>query len=248
MRPSRGAEPAIILVRRARLKERESLRRVSTREDDRAQVCRESVSVVRDHVFVPATVPGRVPLVLLHGSDGHETDLLPLAGRLMPSAAKVGLRGAVSTSGGYAFFRRLPDRRIDEKDLRAQLTPVKGLISNALNEHALSRRPIAVGYSNGAIMASAVLQTYPELFSAAVLFRPLSPFACAPGKPLKGLPVLIVDGAHDERRESDDGRALAQTLLDAGADVSHHVLPTGHTIGGLDELIATSWLQRTCTR
>ena len=203
---------------------------------------------MRDHVFVPATKPGRVPLTLLHGSDGHETDLLPLAERLRPSAAKVGLRGAVPTSGGYAFFRRLPDRRIDEEDLRARLTPVADLIKNALNAHGLSRRPIAVGYSNGAIMASAVLQTYPEMFSAAVLFRPLSPFAIAPGMPLRGLPVLILDGAHDERRESDDGRVLAQTLRKAGADVSHHVLPTGHTIGELDVLIATTWMQRTCTR
>lgn len=201
---------------------------------------------MHEHVFVPATVPGRVPLVLLHGSDGRETDLLPLAQRLMPFSAKVSLRGAVPTSGGYA--RRLPDRRIDEEDLRAQLTPVEALINNALNEHGQSRRPIAVGYSNGAIMASAILQTYPELFSAAVLFRPLSPFSIAPGKPLRGLPVLVLDGAHDERRESGDGRVLAQTLQEAGADVSHEVLPTGHAIGELDRLIATTWLQRTCPR
>lgn len=85
-----------------------AFRRESTGEHDFPQVCRESVGVMHDHVFVPATEPGRVPLVLLHGSDGRETDLLPLAQRLMPFSAKVSLRGAVPTSGGYAFFRRLP--------------------------------------------------------------------------------------------------------------------------------------------
>lgn len=92
--------------------------------DLRAQRCRESVRLMHDHVFVPATEPGRVALVLLHGSDGRETDLLPIAGRLMPSAAKISIRGAVPTTGGYAFFRRLPDRRIDEQDLTARLSPV----------------------------------------------------------------------------------------------------------------------------
>ena len=201
---------------------------------------------MHDHVFVPATEPGRVALVLLHGSDGRETDLLPIAGRLMPSAAKISIRGAVPTTGGYAFFRRLPDRRIDEQDLTARLSPVRELIKTALHEHRLSSRPIAVGFSNGAIMAAAVLQTHPELFSGAVLFRPLSPFTVAPVKPLNGLPVLILDGANDERRRSDDGLVLAETLRHAGADVGHEVLPTGHAICEHDEQIAGRWMQRTC--
>jgi len=164
----------------------------------------------------------------------------------MPSAAKISIRGAVPTTGGYAFFRRLPDRRIDEQDLTARLSPVRELIKTALHEHRLSSRPIAVGFSNGAIMAAAVLQTHPELFSGAVLFRPLSPFTVAPVKPLNGLPVLILDGANDERRRSDDGLVLAETLRHAGADVGHEVLPTGHAICEHDEQIAGRWMQRTC--
>lgn len=203
---------------------------------------------MHDHVFVPATGRGQVPLVLLHGSDGRETDLLPLAERLMPSTAKVSIRGAVPTTGGYAFFRRLPDRRIDEQDLTARLSPVMELIKTSLAEHGLSQRPIDVGYSNGAIMAAAVLQTDPELFSGAVLFRPLSPFTVAPLKPLNRLPVLILDGANDERRRSGDGQVLAESLRHVGADVGHEVLPTGHVISELDELIARRWMQRTCAQ
>jgi phospholipase/carboxylesterase len=161
----------------------------------------------------------------------------------MPSAAKVGIRGAVLTNGGYAFFRRFPDRRIDEQDLTARLSPVTELIATALSEYGLSERPLAVGYSNGAIMVAAILQTHPELVSGAILFRPLSPFAVAPAKPSNGLPVLILDGATDERRRPHDGQVLAQTLRHAGADVSHEVLSTGHAICERDELIANQWIQ-----
>ena len=202
---------------------------------------------MHEYVFVPATEPGSTPLVLLHGSDGRETDLLPLAERLSASAAKISIRGAVATSGGHAFFHRFADRRIDEQDLAARVTPLSQSIAIALSEHGLGQRPIAVGFSNGAIMAAAVLQTRPELFSGAILFRPLSPFAAAPEHVLHDLPVLIVDGAHDDRRSPGDGRVLADTLRRAGADVQHEVLSTGHLIGEFDEQIAGQWIKRVIT-
>lgn len=69
---------------------------------------RGSVGPVHEYLFVPAREPGSAPLVLLHGSDGRETDLLPLAERLSPSAAKIAIRGAVTTPGGHAFSTALP--------------------------------------------------------------------------------------------------------------------------------------------
>jgi phospholipase/carboxylesterase len=210
-------------------------------------VVRENVGPVHEYLFVPATETGSAPLVLLHGSDGRETDLLPLAKRLSPSAAKISIRGAVATSDGYAFFRRLADRRIDEQDLASRVSPLCQLIETALFEHGLRQHPLAVGFSNGAIMAAAALQTRPELFSGAILFRPLSPFSVAPKRALQALPVLVLDGAHDERRTPGDGQVLGDTLRRAGADVQHHVLPTGHLIGELDEQIAGQWMKRAGT-
>lgn len=203
---------------------------------------------MNEYVFVPAEETGADPLVLLHGSDGRETDLLPFAERLMPSAAKISIRGAVATSGGFAFFHRFADRRIDEADLVARVPPLSEFIRTALSEHGLRRRPIVVGFSNGAIMAAAMLLTQPEVFSGAILLRPLSPFTVDPEHPpLNGLPVLLLDGAQDERRTPGDGQVLAQTLRRAGADVEHELLPTGHLLGHLDEQIAGRWMQRPTT-
>ncbi len=209
----------------------------------RTWAVRENVGPVNEFIFVPAREPGSAPLVLLHGSDGRETDLLPLAERLGPSMAKISIRGAVATPGGYAFFHRFADRRIDQQDLASRVSPLSQLIETALSEHGLHQRPIAVGFSNGAITAAAVLQTRPEVFSGAILFRPVSPFSVAPEKKLHALPVLILDGAHDERRTPGAGRVLADTLRRVGADVQHHVIPTGHLLGELDEQIAAQWMK-----
>ena len=82
----------------------------------RTWAVRENVGPVNEFIFVPAREPGSAPLVLLHGSDGRETDLLPLAERLGPSMAKISIRGAVATPGGYAFFHRFADRRGEEEN------------------------------------------------------------------------------------------------------------------------------------
>ena len=213
----------------------------------RSRFTRESVSAVHEYLFVPAKESRAAPLVLLHGSDGRETDLIPFAERLMPSAAKISIRGAVATPGGFAFFHRFADRRIDEQDLAARVLPLSEFIKAALSEHELARRPVVVGFSNGAIMAAAMLRTGPEVFSGAILLRPLSPFTVGPEQALNGLPVLLVDGAHDDRRNPGDGQLLAETLRQAGADVQHEVLPTGHLIGDLDEQIAVRWMRSNAT-
>ena len=195
------------------------------------------------HAFVAGADSTAHPLILLHGSDGNESDLLPLADELIPEATKVGLRGTVVMNRGYGFFRRFPDRRIDEADLRNRLPGLAAHIHETCAAHNLAQPPVAVAFSNGAIMAAALAITYPELLKAAVLLRPLTPFIDDTWGGLNGLPVLILDGLHDERRSPGDGRHLAQRLRHVGAQVTHHELPVGHAITADDRRIAHLWLQ-----
>jgi predicted esterase len=87
--------------------------------------------------------------------------------------------------------------------------------------------PIAIGYSNGAIIAAALLLIRPWLLTGAIPFRLLSPFSHAPPGRLDGVRVLIFDGEKDSRRSPDDGASLAARLRDSGAMVAHHVLRVG---------------------
>jgi phospholipase/carboxylesterase len=183
------------------------------------------------------------PLLLLHGSGGSEQDMVPLASQLAPASFTVAIRGAVPWEHGFAFFRRFEDRTIDEDDLVARAAELADAMVRIGTDHHFPRRPIAVGFSNGAIMAATLLMLYPDRLSGLVLFRPLSPFADDPDVRVPEIPTLIIDGQHDERRSPGDGARLAQRLLQMGARVTHHVLPTGHPITDDDIRLAREWLR-----
>ncbi len=112
-------------------------------------------------------------------------------------------------------------------------------IQRSCTEHGFTRKPLAVGFSNGAIMAAALLLSRPDLLAGAILFRPLSPFTDDLPRRVDRTPVLIVDGAKDDRRSSGDGRHLATRLRRAGALVIHHLLPVGHALTDEDLGIGT---------
>jgi phospholipase/carboxylesterase len=198
---------------------------------------------IHAHSFHAGTDTTSSPLVLLHGSNGTESDLMPLAEALAPGATKLAIRGTVAMEVGYAFFHRLPDRRVDEADIAARIPVLAEYIETSCTGFNLTRRPMAIGFSNGAIMVAALLMTHPGLLAGAILFRPLSPFSYDLAYRLDGTPVLIVDGARDSRRSSGDGLCLADRLRRAGALVTHHVLPAGHSITADDAGVARDWLR-----
>jgi phospholipase/carboxylesterase len=69
------------------------------------------------HRFVPASEPGKPPILLLHGTGGDEDDLLPLGRAIAPSSALLSPRGKVLENGMPRFFRRLSEGVFDEADL-----------------------------------------------------------------------------------------------------------------------------------
>lgn len=198
---------------------------------------------IHTHCFLPGTDTIGAPLVLLHGSGGNEFDLMPLAAELAPNAARLGIRGTVPIDEGYAFFCRCPDRRVDEADIDARAPVLAEFIEATRARYNFVGRPIAIGFSNGAIMAAALLLTHPGRLAGTILFRPLSPFTHDVPHGLDHTPVLIIDGEKDDRRSPGDGLRLAEQLVRAGALVTHHVLPVGHSITAEDKRIASEWLR-----
>ena len=196
-----------------------------------------------DHHLVRRGGLDHTPLLMLHGSGGTEQDMVPLASQLAPASMAVAVRGAMPWEGGFAFFRRFEDRSIDERDLLARVGRLADEVAQIGMDYRFPRPPIAIGFSNGAIMAAALVMLYPQCLSAAVLLRPLSPFATDPGTRLPRTPVLIIDGHHDERRSSGDGARLARRLAHMGAEATHHQLPTGHSITEDDIRLGREWLK-----
>ena len=181
------------------------------------------------------------PVVLLHGSGQDEDALLAFARAACPGRTLIAVRGRIPWEGGYAFFRRSPDRTLDEADLARGAAAVQRLLRRLLDEG--QQLPLLLGYSNGAIAAAAAVLRDPHLSAGAVLLRPLSPSPQRALPRLDGYPVLLVCGQDDARRDPADGPSLDGQLRAAGAVTTLVHLPVGHALTAADEDAVATWLR-----
>ena len=97
-----------------------------------------------------------------------------------------------------------------------------------------SRAPVALGYSNGANIAAAVLLLHPKTLEGAILLRATTPLAEPPRPDLSGVPVLILSGLNDPVIPRSGAEKLASALAAAGARVERVELPAGHGLTQAD--------------
>lgn len=195
-----------------------------------------------EHRFKPAIRPDLRPLLLLHGTGGDETDLLPLGDLVSPGAALLSPRGQVLEGGMPRFFRRLAEGVFDEADLRRRADDLAGFIAEARAAYGIAA-PVALGFSNGANIAAAVLMRHPTVLAGAVLLRAMVPFGDPPAFRLEATPVLILSGAHDPIVPASNAARLAAQLTGAGADLRHETLASGHGLTQEDVARASAWLR-----
>jgi phospholipase/carboxylesterase len=194
------------------------------------------------HRFEPGTEPGRPPLLLLHGTGGDEGDLLPLGRAVAPGSALLSPRGKVLENGMPRFFRRLAEGMFDENDVRRRADELAGFVAEARETYRLPS-PIAVGFSNGANIAAALLLRRPDALAGAVLLRAMVPLSDPPLTDLTGKPVLLLSGAVDTIVPAENAARLAAMLGKAGADVRHQTLPVGHGLSQADVAITKAWIE-----
>jgi phospholipase/carboxylesterase len=193
------------------------------------------------HRYVPATKPGLPALLLLHGTGGNEDDLLPLGPMLSPGSALLSPRGRVLEGGMPRFFRRLREGVFDEADVRHRARELAAFIAAAREAHGLPA-PVAVGFSNGANIAAALLQLHPDALAGAVLWRAMVPLQDPPEADLAGKRILITSGAADPIVPAANAARVAAILAADGAEVRHEVLPAGHGLVQPDIDLAKAWL------
>jgi phospholipase/carboxylesterase len=186
----------------------------------------------RPHVFLPSDDPAAAPpLLLLHGTGGNEYDLLPLRDRLSPLAAVLSVRGTVLENGMPRFFRRISEGVFDEEDLRRRADELAEFVVKASAAYGIEDRSlVAVGFSNGANIASAMLLQRPELLAGAVLLAAMVPYAEPPAADLAGTTVIISNGDRDPMITRQVTPKLASQLRERGAEVVELPHPGGHQI------------------
>jgi phospholipase/carboxylesterase len=198
----------------------------------------EALSFIHRFERGAATEP---PLLLLHGTGGDENDLLPLGEMIAPGATMLSPRGKVLENGMPRFFRRLADGVFDEDDVRRRAVDLADFIVAASARYGVPV-PIALGYSNGANTAAAVLLLRPEALAGAILLRATLPLSETTPVDLTGKPVLILSGAMDPMMSPERAARLASLLQSYGAVVEHRTLPSGHELSQTDVNLAKQWL------
>lgn len=195
------------------------------------------------HRFVPGNRHEATPLLLLHGTGGDENDLLPLGQALAPGAALLSPRGQVLEHGMPRFFRRLAEGVFDEDDVRRRANDLADFVAEARGRYGIEA-PIALGYSNGANVAAAIMMLRPEALAGGILLRAMVPLRDAPVANLAGKAVLIASGQFDPIIPPGNAQRLATMLAKAGADVQHRTMPVGHQLSQADLTLASEWLQK----
>jgi phospholipase/carboxylesterase len=195
------------------------------------------------HRFEPGADPSLPPVLLLHGTGGDETDLLPLGREIAPGAALISPRGNVLEGDMPRFFRRLREGLFDEDDVRRRAGELAGFVAEARSAYGLAQ-PVALGYSNGANIAAAVLLLHPSALKGAILMRAMAPLAEPPRPDLAGVPVLILSGLHDPIVPRASAEKLKAALAAAGARVERDELPAGHGLTQADVMRAKAFYAR----
>ena len=200
------------------------------------------------HRFVPGTRPGAAPVVLLHGTGGNENDLLPLGQALAPGAPLLSPRGQVLENGMPRFFRRHAEGVFDLDDLRRRAGDLARFIGEARAHYNLGdAAPVAVGFSNGANIAAALLLLHPGTLSAGLLLRAMVPLTPDPLPALHDVRVLIGAGRHDPIATPEQTENLADLLARAGADVTVHWSHAGHNLTPDDLQAGSRWMAEVST-
>lgn len=193
------------------------------------------------HRFQPAHDSGSPPLLLLHGTGGDENDLLGLGRMISPGSALLSPRGRVLEHGMPRFFRRLAEGVFDEDDVRRRALELGEFVAEAQKRYGIAA-PVAVGFSNGANIAAALLLLKPDILSGAVLLRAMVPLSDPPKAELGGKSVLLLSGQADPIVPASNSARLAALLSEAGAHVDHKVLPAGHQLSQADVTLARNWI------
>ncbi|RBP95823.1 phospholipase/carboxylesterase [Cytobacillus firmus] len=197
------------------------------------------------HIFQQGKDPSKPLLLLLHGTGGTETDLLPLAGHIDPEASVLSVRGNVLENGMPRFFRRLAEGVFDEEDLIFRTKELNGFLDEAAQKYKFKRENIvAIGYSNGANIAGSLLFHHENSLRAAILHHPMVPRRGAELPDLSGTSVFIAAGTNDPICPPEESTDLQSLLERAGAKVELHWESFGHQLTMGEVQAAARWYKQ----
>jgi predicted esterase len=131
----------------------------------------------------------------------------------------------------------------DPKEVRSRAEELGRFIRAAIVRYGLdATRIYALGYSNGANVASTVMFIEPRLIQAAILFRPMLVFEPEEKNDLSGASVFISAGRVDPIVPVSSVERLAELFESRHAEVTLKWQLTGHSLVPSEVSEASDWL------
>ncbi|MGF3195236.1 alpha/beta hydrolase [Facklamia sp. P13055] len=159
--------------------------------------------------------------VLLHGTGGDETNLIPLAKEISSSANILSIRGTVNENGALRYFKRKAEGLYDLEDLAERSDELVEFIKKMSSEKGFDlSKVIFIGFSNGSNIALNILIHYPESFNKGILFAPLYPMAIDQQKDLSNHQLFLSMGEADPICSMQANNDLIKKLTSVQADLS----------------------------
>ena len=121
------------------------------------------------------------------------------------------------------FFRRLAEGVFDLEDLRFRTNELANFVNNASKTYGFDlQHVIALGYSNGANIASSMLLLRPEVLLAAILFRAMVPFCPNTLPDLSNKYIFMSSGLYDPIIPKQEAERLLVYLRMEGRKYQYH--------------------------
>jgi phospholipase/carboxylesterase len=202
-----------------------------------------------DHKFVEGD-PAAPALLLLHGTGGGPDDLLGLGRELSPASPLLAPAGPVSERGAARWFRRLAEGVFDFEDVVARADQLANFVLAAREQYGFGedgQRVVAVGFSNGANIAGAMLLLRQDVLREAALFAAMMPVPDPPegiaiADDLSGTRAFLSNGSRDPMAPLDSAERFVELLRRRSAEVTRQPHPGGHQVTPEAVQAAKSWL------
>jgi phospholipase/carboxylesterase len=185
------------------------------------------------------------PLALmLHGTGADEHDLVGLGKTLLPGSPILSPRGRVSEGGMNRWFARMGEGIFDVDDVIVRASELADFIREAKTHYGIESAPVlAVGFSNGANIASALALLHPTTVRAVAGFSGMYPFGDRdPAVDATGLSFFLANGADDPMAPPPSVARLEEVATEHGATVTRSSRLGGHGISESDLADAAHWL------
>ncbi len=210
---------------------------------------RPALSLVH-RTIIPRQGDGPYPtLIALHGRGSDEGDLLGLAPYLDDRLLWISPRAPLDLPPGYEWYRLVGIGAPVEPTFAKALVQVTRFVDEALAAYPVDRQRVFLfGFSQGGMMSYAHSLSRPGVTRGAVIhssYLPLPSIHSAGAVDLAGVrgkPYLVMHGQHDPLIPVTHGREARDWLREAGADVTYHEYPMGHTVSEPSIGAMNAWL------